>query len=115
MLLEACKEAHVRAVNDAEHDFDALGGQIQWPVFTERITAEGLHTKDGRLIEADTVIISIGERPDLSYVPREWLTTRGMMDVDDCWQAKQAPGVFALGDTIQPGLLTHPHKRIVPT
>ncbi len=87
--------------------FDALGGQIQWPVFTERITAEGLHTKDGRLIEADTVIISIGERPDLSYVPREWLTTRGMMDVDDCWQAKQAPGVFALGDTIQPGLLTH--------
>jgi len=87
--------------------FDALGGQIQWPVFTERITAEGLHTKDGRLIEADTVIISIGERPDLSYVPREWLTVRGMMDVDDCWQAKQAPGVFALGDTIQPGLLTH--------
>jgi len=87
--------------------FDALGGQIQWPVFTERITAEGLHTKDGRLIEADTVIISIGERPDLSYVPREWLTVRGMMDVDDCWQAKQAPGIFALGDTIQPGLLTH--------
>ena len=87
--------------------FDALGGQIQWPVFTERISEEGLHTKDGRLIEADTVIISIGERPDLSYVPREWLTTRGMMDVDDCWQAKQAPGVFALGDTIQPGLLTH--------
>ncbi|OEU75002.1 MAG: 4Fe-4S ferredoxin, partial [Desulfuromonadales bacterium C00003107] len=87
--------------------FDALGGQIQWPVFTERITAEGLHTKDGRLIEADTVIISIGERPDLSYVPREWLTDRGMMDVDGCWQAKLAPGVFALGDTIQPGLLTH--------
>jgi NADPH-dependent glutamate synthase beta subunit-like oxidoreductase/glutamate synthase domain-containing protein 3/Pyruvate/2-oxoacid:ferredoxin oxidoreductase delta subunit len=87
--------------------FETLGGQIQWPVFTERITEEGLHTKDGRLIEADTVIISIGERPDLSYVPREWLTVRGMMDVDDCWQSKQAPGVFALGDTIQPGLLTH--------
>ncbi|APG27805.1 4Fe-4S ferredoxin [Syntrophotalea acetylenivorans] len=87
--------------------FEALGGQIQWPVFTEKISEEGLHTKDGRLIEADTVIISIGERPDLSYVPREWLTDRGMMDVDDCWQSKQAPGVFALGDTIQPGLLTH--------
>jgi NADPH-dependent glutamate synthase beta subunit-like oxidoreductase/glutamate synthase domain-containing protein 3/Pyruvate/2-oxoacid:ferredoxin oxidoreductase delta subunit len=87
--------------------FEDLGGQIQWPVFTEKISEEGLHTKDGRLIEADTVIIAIGERPDLSYVPREWLTDRGMMDVDDCWQSKQAPGVFALGDTIKPGLLTH--------
>jgi Pyruvate/2-oxoacid:ferredoxin oxidoreductase delta subunit len=87
--------------------FTALGGQIQWPVFTERIDADGLHTKDGRLIEADTVIIAIGERPDLSYVPREWLTDRGMMNADDCWQVTSAPGVFALGDTIKPGLLTH--------
>ncbi len=87
--------------------FQALGGTIQWPVFTEKISAEGLHTKSGALIEADMVIISIGERPDLSYVPREWLTDRGMMDVDDCWQSKQAKGIFALGDTIQPGLLTH--------
>jgi NADPH-dependent glutamate synthase beta subunit-like oxidoreductase/Pyruvate/2-oxoacid:ferredoxin oxidoreductase delta subunit len=87
--------------------FEALGGKIEWPVFTERITEKGLHTKDGRLIEADTVIISIGERPDLSYVPREWLTDRGMMEADDCLQVKKAPGVFALGDTIQPGLLTH--------
>ncbi len=87
--------------------FAALGGRIQWPVFTEKITEQGLHTKNGELIEADTVIIAIGERPDLSYVPREWLSERGMMNVDDCRQSKQAPGVFALGDTIQPGLLTH--------
>jgi NADPH-dependent glutamate synthase beta subunit-like oxidoreductase/glutamate synthase domain-containing protein 3/Pyruvate/2-oxoacid:ferredoxin oxidoreductase delta subunit len=87
--------------------FATLGGKIEWPAFTERITEEGLHTKDGRLIEADTVIIAIGERPDLSYVPREWLTDRGMMETDDCWQVKKAPGVFALGDTIKPGLLTH--------
>jgi len=87
--------------------FAALGGDIQWPVFTERIDANGLHTKDGRLIEADTVIISIGERPDLSYVPREWLTDRGMMDVSDCWQSVRAEKVFAIGDTIKPGLLTH--------
>ena len=47
------------------------------------------------------VIISIGERPDLSYVPREWLTDRGMMDVDECWQSVHAPDVFAIGDTIK--------------
>jgi NADH dehydrogenase FAD-containing subunit len=87
--------------------FTALGGDIQWPVFTERIDANGLHTKDGRLIEADMVIISIGERPDLSYVPREWLTDRGMMDVNDCWQSLKNEKVFAIGDTIKPGLLTH--------
>ncbi|MRR57122.1 MAG: FAD-dependent oxidoreductase [Deltaproteobacteria bacterium] len=87
--------------------FTALGGDIQWPVFTERIDANGLHTKDGRLIEADMVIISIGERPDLSYVPREWLTDRGMMDVSDCWQSLKNEKVFAIGDTIKPGLLTH--------
>ena len=93
-----------------KHEIDhvkALGGEIRWPVFTEKIDREGGLTKDGELIEADTVIIAIGERPDLSYVPREWLTDKGMMDVDDCWQVVKAPGVFAIGDTIKPGLLTH--------
>jgi len=85
----------------------ALGGEIRWPVFTERVAEEGLYTKEGELIEADDVIISIGERPDLSFVPREWLTDRGMMDVDPCQQVVKAPGVFAIGDTVQPGLLTH--------
>ncbi|MCF6178276.1 MAG: FAD-dependent oxidoreductase [Geopsychrobacter sp.] len=85
----------------------ALGGEVRWPVFTEKITPEGLVTKDGELIDADDVIISIGERPDLSYVPREWLTDRGMMDVDACGQVIKAPGIFAIGDTTNPGLLTH--------
>ncbi|WP_305042717.1 FAD-dependent oxidoreductase [Geoalkalibacter sp.] len=86
---------------------EALGGEILWPFFTDRIDEKGVHGKDGRLIEADTVIIAIGERPDLSYVPREWLSIKGMMEVDDCRQVTRAPGVFAIGDTIRPGLLTH--------
>lgn len=93
-----------------KHEIDhvkSLGGQIIWPFFTEKIDERGVHGKDGSLLEADTVIIAIGERPDLSYVPREWLTDRGMMDVDGCWQSVKAPGVFAIGDTIKPGLLTH--------
>ena len=92
--------------NEIEH-VASLGGEIVWPFFTEKIDEKGVHGKDGRLIEADTVIIAIGERPDLSYVPREWLTDRGMMDVDECWQVVKAPGAFAIGDTIKPGLLTH--------
>jgi NADPH-dependent glutamate synthase beta subunit-like oxidoreductase/Pyruvate/2-oxoacid:ferredoxin oxidoreductase delta subunit len=85
----------------------SLGGEVRWPVFTEKITAQGLWTKDGELIAADDVIISVGERPDLSFVPRGWLTERGMMDVDACGQVIKAPGVFAIGDTTKPGLLTH--------
>ncbi|KIH76049.1 glutamate synthase (NADPH) GltB3 subunit [Geoalkalibacter ferrihydriticus] len=85
----------------------ALGGEIIWPFFTDRVDEKGVHGKDGTLLEADTVIIAIGERPDLSYVPRDWLSIKGMMEVDDCWQVTRAPGVFAIGDTIRPGLLTH--------
>lgn len=84
----------------------ALGGEVRWPVFTDHISEKGLHTKDGELIEADMVIISIGERPDLSYVPGNWLTDRGMMDINGCWQVKGVNNVFAIGDTTKPGLLT---------
>ena len=87
--------------------FTKLGGKIEWPVFSGKVDAAGLHSKDGRTFEADTVIISIGERPDLGYVPREWLDERGMASVDDCGQLTQAAGIFAIGDTIKPGLLTH--------
>ncbi|MGM0415345.1 MAG: FAD-dependent oxidoreductase [Thermodesulfobacteriota bacterium] len=85
----------------------SLGAKIRWPVHTAKITAEGLHTKDGELIEADSVIISIGERPDLSFAPPEWTTERGMMNVNGCWQVEGENNVFAIGDTTSPGLLTH--------
>ncbi len=87
--------------------FEKLGGTIEWPVFTAKIDAHGVHTKDGRLIAADMVIIAIGERPDLSYLSRDWLDERGMPLVDDCGQLIKAPGIFAIGDTVKPGLLTH--------
>ncbi|NJC88003.1 MAG: FAD-dependent oxidoreductase [Desulfuromonas sp.] len=92
--------------NEIAH-VEKLGGRIIWPFFTAKIDEKGVHGKTGELLEADTVIIAIGERPDLSFVPRAWLTDRGMMAVDGCLQSPHAPGVFAIGDTVQPGLLTH--------
>ncbi|MDY0189843.1 MAG: FAD-dependent oxidoreductase [Desulfuromonas sp.] len=90
---------------------EALGGCVKWPVYTDHISAKGLHTKDGDLIEADMVIISIGERPDLSYVPSSWLTDRGMINVNGCWQVQAGntviDKVFAIGDTTKSGLLTN--------
>lgn len=92
--------------NEIAH-VEKLGGRILWPFFTAKIDEQGVHGKHGELLEADTVIIAVGERPDLSFVPRAWLTDRGMMEVDACLQSPHALGVFAIGDTIQPGLLTH--------
>lgn len=92
--------------NEIAH-VEKLGGRIVWPFFTAKIDAQGVHGKHGELLEADTVIIAIGERPDLSFVPRAWLTDRGMMEVNGCLQSPHAPEVFAIGDTVQPGLLTH--------
>ena len=50
-----------------------------WPVMTKEITDGGLITADGTLISGDMVIITIGESPDLGYLPegvrkfRDWV------------------------------------------
>jgi len=87
--------------------FEQLGGKVEWPVQTEKVTDQGLVTKDGRLLPADTVIIAVGERPDLSFVPHEWVGVKGLMEVDDCFRVQGAHNVFAIGDVTEPGLLTH--------
>ena len=82
-----------------------LGGKLLWPVQTREITDNGLITQDGTLIPAEMVIITIGESPDLSYLPeglekfRDWLVPKADLSVMD--------GVFAVGDVIKPGLLVH--------
>ena len=48
---------------------EALGGKLLWPVMTKEITDGGLITADGTLISGDMVIITIGESPDLGYLP----------------------------------------------
>ncbi|MBN1142121.1 MAG: FAD-dependent oxidoreductase [Deltaproteobacteria bacterium] len=87
--------------------FEKLGGRILWPFETAKVEGEGLHGKDGRLIGADEIFFAIGERPDLSFLPRAWLDARGMAEIDGCGQFLLAPGVFAVGDATAPGLLTH--------
>ena len=80
-----------------------FGGKIVWPFMTKKITDEGIFSDDGRFIEADQVIVSIGEAPVLDFLPevkkfRDWL-------VPDA-EKKILPKVFAAGDVIKPGRLT---------
>ncbi len=83
-----------------------LGAEILYPCFTDKVTDEGVVLKDGTVLEADTVIISIGDRPKLDFVDQSWLDERGMLKLNEY---KQTPleKVFAAGDVIKQGLFTH--------
>ncbi|MEF3254636.1 MAG: FAD-dependent oxidoreductase, partial [Deferribacterales bacterium] len=83
------------------------GADILWPCYTEKITEEGVILKDGRLIPADTVIISIGDRPDLSLLDKEYLDEKGKVKINEYYQSEVNPKLFVVGDTIKLGLFTH--------
>ena len=84
---------------------EAVGARFRWPVFTRKITAEGLVTTDGEILAADTVVISIGDSPDLSFLPDAVAVERGFVQVNDHFQTSD-PNIFAIGDAVRPGLLT---------
>jgi NADPH-dependent glutamate synthase beta subunit-like oxidoreductase/NAD-dependent dihydropyrimidine dehydrogenase PreA subunit len=85
---------------------ERVGAKFRWPVFTQAITAEGVQTKSGEVIPADSVFISIGDAPDLDFLPEDIALDRGFIKVDDDYQTSN-PKVFAIGDAVRPGLLTN--------
>jgi len=86
-------------------DAEALGAVFKWPCFTEEISREGVKLTTGEVIPADTVVISIGDRPDLEFLPKDVVTERGFIAVSEHYQTSD-PKIFAIGDVAKPGLLT---------
>jgi NADPH-dependent glutamate synthase beta subunit-like oxidoreductase/glutamate synthase domain-containing protein 3/ferredoxin len=80
-----------------------LGGELVWPIFTKEITTDGIITQSGELIKGDMVIITIGESPDLSYLPEEIALERGYLKPSG--DLSIVEGVFTAGDTTKPGRL----------
>jgi len=89
---------------------EALGSEFRWPVMTKEVTTEGLVMDTGEVIPAQTVIISIGDIPKLSFLPDSvetltvggaaWLkTNEAHLTTDD--------KVLAIGDVERPGLATN--------
>jgi NADPH-dependent glutamate synthase beta subunit-like oxidoreductase/glutamate synthase domain-containing protein 3/NAD-dependent dihydropyrimidine dehydrogenase PreA subunit len=84
---------------------EKAGAKFRWPCFTKEITADGVVLTTGERIAADTVVISIGDAPDLSFLPEDVETERGFIRVDEHYQTSDRR-IFAVGDAVKPGLLT---------
>jgi ferredoxin len=84
---------------------EAAGARFLWPRNALAITAGGVELSDGEVLPADTVIVAVGDQPDLSFLPEEIATQRGFVVVDDRFRSSD-PQVFAIGDAVRPGLLT---------
>jgi NADPH-dependent glutamate synthase beta subunit-like oxidoreductase/Pyruvate/2-oxoacid:ferredoxin oxidoreductase delta subunit len=84
---------------------EAIGAEFRWPVFAREITANEVTLADGEKIPADTVIIAIGDTPDLDFLPESVATENGFVKVDEHFQTSDSQ-IFAIGDVVKPGLLT---------
>jgi NADPH-dependent glutamate synthase beta subunit-like oxidoreductase/NAD-dependent dihydropyrimidine dehydrogenase PreA subunit len=84
---------------------EAAGAQFRWPVFAQEINEKGVVIENGELVPADTVIISIGDVPDLEFLPDEVGIEKGFVVVNAHYQTTD-PKIFAIGDVVRPGLLT---------
>jgi NADPH-dependent glutamate synthase beta subunit-like oxidoreductase/NAD-dependent dihydropyrimidine dehydrogenase PreA subunit len=84
---------------------EAIGAKFKWPVFTQEITADAVLLTNGEQIPAETVIISIGDVPDLEFLPDGVAEENGFVKVNDHFLTSD-PKIFAIGDVVRPGLLT---------
>ena len=89
---------------------ESLGAVFKWPVNTREVTDEGLVTADGELIPAQTVIISIGDVPAISFLPETVDTIKvagGAWIKTDATGRTSDPKILAVGDVERPGLATN--------
>jgi NADPH-dependent glutamate synthase beta subunit-like oxidoreductase/NAD-dependent dihydropyrimidine dehydrogenase PreA subunit len=84
---------------------ETIGAKFKWPVFTKEITDSGVILTSGEEIPADTVIISIGDVPDLDFLPEDIAVENGFVKVNEHFLTTD-PKIFAIGDVVKPGLLT---------
>ncbi|MFO8083693.1 MAG: FAD-dependent oxidoreductase [Desulfobacterales bacterium] len=84
---------------------EAVGAKFKWPCFTREITDEGVVLNTGEILPADSVFISIGDSPDLDFIPDTVAVEGGYVVVNEYFQTT-SPKIFAIGDVVRPGLLT---------
>ncbi len=84
----------------------ALGTQVIWPRVAREWTDGQLYFQDGEPMEADLVVISIGEVPITAWLPENLGRVKGLwLPVDEVGRTRDSK-IFAVGDVVKPGLLT---------
>ncbi|MGO9016750.1 MAG: FAD-dependent oxidoreductase [Syntrophobacteraceae bacterium] len=87
------------------NEAEAAGARFRWPCFSKAVTEDGLELTTGEVIPADTIVISVGDAPELDFLPESVETERGFIKVNEHFQTSD-PKIFAIGDTVRLGLLT---------
>jgi len=88
---------------------ESLGTKIIWPKFTEKYIKKErkIYFTDGTSLEADFVVVSIGDVPVTDFLPPSVHTDKdGWIEVDEVGHTSD-PKVFAVGDATRLGLVTH--------
>ncbi|MCP3943055.1 MAG: FAD-dependent oxidoreductase [Desulfobacteraceae bacterium] len=93
------------AFGQEKEDAQKCGAKFKWPVFTKQITSKGVLLQGGELLSADTIVISIGDIPDLGFIKDTLTMENGFITVDKNGCTSD-PRIFALGDVVGPGLIT---------
>ncbi|MDA8133167.1 MAG: FAD-dependent oxidoreductase [Desulfobacteraceae bacterium] len=93
------------AFGKEKEDAEAVGATFRWPCFTKEITKAGVVLTDGEVLKADTVVVSIGDVPDLNFLDESIKIDKGFIFVD-AYNRTSDPRVFAIGDAVGPGLIT---------
>lgn len=92
------------------------GANIIWPKFTERYDADEkkIYFTDGTSLDADFVVIAIGDMPEVDFLPPSVHTEKGWIAVNEFFQTTD-PKIYAIGDVTGLGLVTHAigHGRYV--
>ncbi len=85
----------------------SFGTQIVWPRNIEYIDEGYVHFTNGQELKADVVFISIGEKPDLSFLGDSVMVNeRGAIVTGQKSFKSSDPKIFACGDIVKPGLIT---------
>lgn len=84
---------------------EKAGARFRWPCFSKAVTDEGLELTTGEVIPADTVMVSVGDMPDIEFLPESVRTERGYIKVNELSQTSD-PRIFAIGDAVKLGLIT---------
>jgi NADPH-dependent glutamate synthase beta subunit-like oxidoreductase/ferredoxin len=83
------------------------GTEILYPKFTQKFdkNEKKIYFKDGSFLEADVVFISIGETPQLDYLPESVELFKGYIKADEFGRTTDSK-ILAVGDVTSQGLIT---------